>query len=142
MFHLVSPSLQISVVDLLGPVPGLCVGVGLLVCFVVVFFCLSRGNLSQSQLIPVVDRPCLVLVRQCRKKKKCFGGVFVVVFLWWCFCGGVVVFLWWKCDGVFVVVFLWSSCGGVFVVFFLRWRFCGGVLVVVFLWCCFCGGVV
>ena len=69
MFHLVSPSLQISLVGLPGPVPGLCVGVGLLVCFVVVLFvCLSRGNLSQSQQIPVVDRPCLVLVRQCRKK--------------------------------------------------------------------------
>ena len=67
LFHFVSPSLQISLVGLPGPVPGLCVGVGLLVCFVVVF-CLSWGNLSQSQLIPVVDRPCLVLVRQCRKK--------------------------------------------------------------------------
>ena len=48
-----------------------------------------------------------------------FGGVFVLVFLWWCLCGGVcvVVFLWWcLCGGVFVVVFLWCSCGGVFVV--------------------------
>ena len=36
------------------------------------WFCVSvvfpfRGNLS-SQSIPVVDRPCLALVRQCRKK--------------------------------------------------------------------------
>ena len=36
--------------------------------FFVVGFCF-QGNLSQSQLIPVVDRPCLALVRQCRKKK-------------------------------------------------------------------------
>ena len=33
------------------------------------------------------------------------GGVFVVVFLWWCFCGGV--FGVGSCGGVFVVVFLW-----------------------------------
>ena len=39
-----------------------------LLWFFVVGFCF-RGNLSQSQLIPVVDRPCLALVRQCRKKK-------------------------------------------------------------------------
>ena len=45
------------------------------------------------------------------------GGVYVVVFLWWCFCGGV--FVWWCfCSGV---VFLWC--------------FCGGVCVLVFLWC-------
>ena len=35
------------------------------------------------------------------------GGVFVVVFLWWCFCGDAVVFLWWCfCGGVLGVVFL------------------------------------
>ena len=50
-------------------------------------------------------------------------GVFVVVFLWWCFCGGVcvVVFVWWCfCGGVCVVVFVWWCffCGGVFVVVF------------------------
>ena len=36
-------------------------------------------------------------------------GVFVVVFVWWCFCGGVF------CGGVFVMVFLWwCFCGGAF----------------------------
>ena len=53
--------------------PGLCVGVGVvgLVCggFLLLVF-VFMGNLSQSQLIPVVDRPCLALVRQCREKKK------------------------------------------------------------------------
>ena len=52
------------------------------------------------------------------------GGVFVVVFLWWCFCGGV-------CGGVLVVVFLWWC----FVVVFLWWCFCGGVFVAVFFLC-------
>ena len=44
---------------------------GLLVCggFLLLVF-VFKGNLSQSQLIPVVDRPCLALVRQCREKKK------------------------------------------------------------------------
>ena len=82
----------------------------------------------------------------------CFcGGVFVVVFLRWCFCVGVVVFLWW-CGDVFVVVFLWWCfcvgavvflcwCGDVFVVVFLSLCLCGGAFVVVFLWLCFCGGV-
>ena len=44
--------------------------------------------------------------------------------VWWCFCGGVfvVVFLWW-CDGVFV--FLWW-CFCVFVVVFLYVFFCQG----------------
>ena len=39
----------------------------------------------------------------------CFCGVFVVVFLLWCFCGGVF------CGGVvvFFVVFLVCFCGGV-----------------------------
>ena len=36
-------------------------------CFRLFFF---PGNLF-SQSIPVVDRPCLALVRQCRKKKYC-----------------------------------------------------------------------
>ena len=40
------------------------------------------------------------------------GGVFVVVFLWWCFCGGVF------CGGVFVVLVWWCFCGGVFVAVF------------------------
>ena len=41
-----------------------------------------------------------------------YGGVLVVVFLWWCF---VVVFLW---RGVFVVVW-WCFCGGGVVMFFV-----------------------
>ena len=55
------------------------------------------------------------------------GGVFVVVFLWWCVCIFAVV---WgcSCGGVFVVVFLWWCS--------LWWCFCGGVLAVVFLWWC------
>ena len=72
MFHLVSLSLQISLTDLPGPCLGLCVGVA---CFVaclggfVVGFCLSGKFDLNHMLIPVVDRPCLALVRQCRKKK-------------------------------------------------------------------------
>ena len=45
-------------------VVGLLCGGFLLLVFV------FKGNLSQSQLIPVVDRPCLALVRQCRKKNE------------------------------------------------------------------------
>ena len=72
MFHLVSLSLQISLTDLPGPCLGLCVGV---VCFVVFvgsvvgFFLLGKFDFNH-RLIPVVDRPCLALVRQCRKKYK------------------------------------------------------------------------
>ena len=72
MFHLVSLSLQISLTDLPGPCPGLCVGVACFVvlgCFVVGFFLLGKFDLNHM-LIPVVDRPCLALVRQCRKKKR------------------------------------------------------------------------
>ena len=54
-----------------------------------------------------------------------------MVLLWWCFSGGVVVW-WcfcgdrW-CGGVFVVVFVWwCLCAGVFVVVFLCLCFCGG----------------
>ena len=36
--------------------------------FVVGFFLLGKFDLNHM-LIPVVDRPCLALVRQCRKKK-------------------------------------------------------------------------
>ena len=71
MFHLVSLSLQISLTDLPGPCLGLCVGAACFVvlgCFVVGFFLLGKFDLNHM-LIPVVDRPCLALVRQCRKKK-------------------------------------------------------------------------
>ena len=71
MFHLVSLSLQISLTDLPGPCLGLCVGVACFVVlggFVVGFFLLGKFDLNHM-LIPVVDRPCLALVRQCRKKK-------------------------------------------------------------------------
>ena len=72
MFHLVSLSLQISLTDLPGPCLGLCVGVACFVAclggFVVGFFLTGKFDLNHM-LIPVVDRPCLALVRQCRKKK-------------------------------------------------------------------------
>ena len=71
MFHLVSLSLQISLTDLPGPCLGLCVGVACFVVlggFVVGFFPLGKFDLNHM-LIPVVDRPCLALVRQCRRKK-------------------------------------------------------------------------
>ena len=71
MFHLVSLSLQISLADLPGPCLGLCVGVACFVVlggFVVGFFFWGKFDLNHM-LIPVVDRPCLALVRQCRKKK-------------------------------------------------------------------------
>ena len=80
MFHLVSLSLQISLTDLPGPCLGLCVGVACFVVlggFVVCFFLLGKFDLNHM-LIPVVDRPCLALVRQCRKKKinkrRCSSG--------------------------------------------------------------------
>ena len=73
MFHLVSLSLQISLTDLPGPCLGLCVGVACFVAclggFVVGFFLTGKFDLNHM-LIPVVDRPCLALVRQCRKKKS------------------------------------------------------------------------
>ena len=70
MFHLVSLSLQISLADLPGPCLGLCVGVACfwLVLFLVGFFLPGKFDFN-LMLIPVVDRPCLALVRQCRKKK-------------------------------------------------------------------------
>ena len=75
MFHLVSLSLQISLTGLPGPCLGLCVGVACFVAclggFVVGFFLTGKFDLNHM-LIPVVDRPCLALVRQCRKKKKSF----------------------------------------------------------------------
>ena len=71
MFHLVSLSLQISLVDLpclvLWLVCGCC-----LFCFVFVlcwFFSSGKFDFNLSP-IPVVDRPCLALVRQCRKKNQ------------------------------------------------------------------------
>ena len=70
MFHLVSLSLQISLADLPGPCLGLCVGVACfwLVLFLVGFFLPGKFDFN-LMLIPNVDRPCLALVRQCRKKK-------------------------------------------------------------------------
>ena len=77
----------------------------------------------------------------------CFG---VVVFLCLCFCGVggvswggvcVVVFLFW-CGGVLVLVFLWwwwCFCFGVVV--FLCLCFCGGGGGVFEVFLCFCGGV-
>ena len=72
MFHLVSLSLQISLADLPGPCLGLCVGVACfwLVLFLVGFILPGKFDFN-LMLIPVVDRPCLALVRQCRRKKKC-----------------------------------------------------------------------
>ena len=70
MFHLVSLSLQISLTDLPGPCLGLCVVLLVLLFWVgfLLFFSLGKFDLNHM-LIPVVDRPCLALVRQCRKKK-------------------------------------------------------------------------
>ena len=64
----------------------------------------------------------MAVLKDCHQRlpKVLCGGVFVVVFVWWCFCGGVLCGVF--CGGV--VVFLWwCFCGGVF---------CGGVFVVVF----------
>ena len=79
MFHLVSLSLQISLTVLPGSRLGLCVLVVFVFCFVgfcvglvVGFFLLGKFDLYH-RLIPDVDRPCLALVRQCRKKKKLSG---------------------------------------------------------------------
>ena len=72
MFHLVSLSLQISLTVLPGSCRGLCVCVACFVVFVglvVGFFLWGKFDLNH-RLIPVVDRPCLALVRQCRKKKR------------------------------------------------------------------------
>ena len=72
MFHLVSLSLQISLTDLPGSCLGLCVCVACFVGFVglvVGFFLWGKFDFNH-RLIPVVDRPCLALVRQCRKKKE------------------------------------------------------------------------
>ena len=74
MFHLVSLSLQISLADLPGPCLGLCVGVACfwLVLFLVGFFLPGKFDFN-LMLIPVVDRPCLALVRQCREKNRLKG---------------------------------------------------------------------
>ena len=72
MFHLVSLSLQISLTVLPGPCLGLCVCVACFVVFVglvVGFFFLGKFDFNH-RLIPVVDRPCLAFVRQCRKKNN------------------------------------------------------------------------
>ena len=61
----------------------------------------------------------MAVLKDCHQRlpKVLCGGVFVVVFVWWCFCGGVLCGVF--CGGVLVVVFLWWC--------FLRWCFCGGV---------------
>ena len=71
MFYLVSLSLQISLTDLPGSCLGLCVCcLSCCFCWVGCWF-LSLGKFDLNhRLIPVVDRPCLGLVRQCKKKKK------------------------------------------------------------------------
>ena len=71
MFHLVSLSLQISLTVLPGSRLGLCVCcLCCLLCWVGCWF-LSLGKfVFNHRLTPVVDRPSLALVRQCRKKKK------------------------------------------------------------------------
>ena len=70
--------LQISLIDLTGSCLGLCVCVAWFVVFVglvVGFFLWGKFDLNH-RLIPVVDRPCLALVRQCReKKKRSYGGL-------------------------------------------------------------------
>ena len=71
MFHLVSLSLQISLTVLPGSRLGLCVWVVFVVCFVGFCWFLSLGKfVFNHRLTPVVDRPSLALVRQCREKKK------------------------------------------------------------------------
>ena len=87
MFHLVSLSLQISLTFAwLSPWPVCVFGCWLLVFFFVVCFqllgwlqekkigenwFLSLGKfVFNHKLTPVVDRPSLALVRQCRKKKN------------------------------------------------------------------------
>ena len=66
MFHLVSLSLQISLTVL----ACVCVCFCCLFCWVGCWF-LSLGKfVFNHRLTPVVDRPSLALVRQCRKKKS------------------------------------------------------------------------
>ena len=71
MFHLVSLSLQISLTFAwLSPWP---VDVVCCCCLfgLVGFWFLSLGKfVFNHKLTPVVDRPSLALVRQCRRKKK------------------------------------------------------------------------
>ena len=70
MFHLVSLSLQISLTGLPGSCLGLWVCVVFVVCCWVGCWFLSLGKfVFNHRLTPVVDRPSLALVRQCRKKK-------------------------------------------------------------------------
>ena len=66
-FHLV---LLISLAVFVGGVL-VCVWVLVAFCFLV---CVAHGEISSIlRFIPVVDRPCLALVRQCRKKKISFS---------------------------------------------------------------------
>ena len=79
MFHLVSLSLQISLTVLPGSRLGLCVWVVFVVCFVGFCWFLSLGKfVFNHRLTPVVDRPSLALVRQCRKKNGSIQSFFHV----------------------------------------------------------------
>ena len=71
MFHLVSLSLQISLTVCLARALAVCVCCFCcLFCWVGCWF-LSLGKfVFNHRLTPVVDRPSLALVRQCRKKKR------------------------------------------------------------------------
>ena len=71
MFHLVSLSLQISLTFAwLLPWP-VCVLCCCCLFGLVGFWFLSLGKfVFNHKLTPVVDRPSLALVRQCRKKKR------------------------------------------------------------------------
>ena len=90
------------------------------VVFLLVLFLWWCGGEDRHQRLPKVSAEVMAVLKDCHQRlpKVLCGGVFVVVFVWWCFCGGVLcgVFLWW-CGGVLVVVFLWWC--------FLRWCFCG-----------------
>ena len=89
MFHLVSLSLQISLVDLPGLVLLACVWVLLvfvffgLVCLVLLGVCFQGNLISILLKIPVVDRPCLSTRPALQEKKHigCYGTAYV---LWVC----------------------------------------------------------
>ena len=76
MFHLVSLSLQISLTVMPGSRLGLCVWVLFCLFGRVGCWFLSLGKfVFNHRLTPVVDRPSLALVRQCRKNYLLGGRV-------------------------------------------------------------------